>query len=141
MKIKIDLSPFSDLKGTDQQKLAAYYYAAPNSDFAGVSPKARIEAIKSITNLDFPDYEELVPKIAQRTQTTAQALMFAWEQRLFERENFLNSLKYSPETFRTIEEMLSNTPKLWQSFFQIKKLLDEEASTFGDREESFLENN
>lgn len=60
---------------------------------------------------------------------------------MYEREAFMDSTTYSQETYQMKEQMAKETPKMWQSFFQIQDLLSKEKAsvTEGDIEESLSE--
>lgn len=62
---------------------------------------------------------------------------------MYEREAFMDSVSYSPETYQMKEQMAKETPKMWQSLFQIQELLAKEKNSHveGNIEESLSEKN
>lgn len=126
---------------------AALLFAHPESKLFNESPSSRRTLIAQDylkdPSFSWDQLTPLIEDIKRLTLTKAQQLYLNWEKRMYEREAFMDSVSYSPDTYQMKEQMAKETPKLWQSFFQIQELLEKEKSshTEGDIEESLSEKN
>jgi hypothetical protein len=64
-----------------------------------------------------------------------------WEKKLHERDEFINSLSYSLDTYEDLDKMMKLTTSMWDQYESIKDRLTKEksSSTEGDIEESLSE--
>lgn len=64
-----------------------------------------------------------------------------WEKKLHERDEFINSLSYSLDTYEDLDKMMKLTTSMWDQYESIKDRLTKEKSsnTEGDIEESLSE--
>lgn len=71
----------------------------------------------------------------------SKKLLRKWEDKLEERQLFINSQIYDKSTYDMLDDMMTKTAKMWQEYARIKKDIDEEESVqgFAGSEESFLE--
>lgn len=126
---------------------AALLFAHPESKLFSESPTSRRTLILNdyLHDPSFP-WETLTPLIEDVKRlalSKAQQLLLAWEKRMYEREAFMDSVSYAPDTYQMKEQMAKETPKMWQSLFQIQELLAKEKASHveGNIEESLSEKN
>jgi len=134
-----------DAKVPSSQMWAVALFVHPSSKLFNESPENRKKLILSDylndPSFDFDSLSPTIDKFKRLVLTKAELLLSNWEKRMYDREAFLDSVPYSPDTFDMIEKMVKETPKLWQNLFQIQTALSKEQDTKveGDIEESLSE--
>jgi hypothetical protein len=75
------------------------------------------------------------------TLSKYKKLLNKWYNKEEERTLFMESIKYSMETWEDLDKLRTNSLKIWQDFDKIKKMVYEEQAqqAFGGGEESLLE--
>jgi hypothetical protein len=88
-------------------------------------------------NLDAP----LVERMVNITHSKAKKLLRMWENKLEERQYFINTTPYDKTSYEMLEKIIPPTAKMWQEYYRLKKESEEEneQSVHGGTEESFLE--
>lgn len=88
-------------------------------------------------DLDAPYIERYLNTVTVKPKK----LLRKWEDKLEERQLFINSQSYNKDTYDMLDDMMTKTAKMWQEYARIKKDIDEEESVqgLGGAEESFLE--
>lgn len=72
---------------------------------------------------DCKDYMDL---FADLCLTQAEKSLVAWDKRLKNRDNFLDTQKYTLETMKDLDDSNGKTYKLYQDYFKIRKELEED---------------
>lgn len=131
---------------SSQYMWALFLYGHPSSKFFNETPQTRKDLIYKDYLLSDPafkweDYDSTLKTLEEHCLTKAQRSLMRWEKSLHEREDFMDTVPYTTETYKIKDEMLANTPKLWASYEAILERLtkEESAQTFGDQEESLSE--
>lgn len=136
---------FSDYSKTPSEVMwAVMLYCHPDSKLFNESPLDRTRIIDKdylSKPLDWKKYSDLIKFTEQKVLTKAQKLLRTWEQKLHERDDLIASVPYDLSTYEALDKMLAVTPKLWDQYFSILKLLqaEEETHVRGDQEESLTE--
>ena len=108
--------------------------------YKGVDVK-NTKKIKEIIDfdLDMPYVERYINIVLIK----AKKLLRKWEDKLEERQLFINNQVYNKDTYDMLDDMMTKTAKMWQEYTRIKKETEEENETqgLGGMEESFLEKN
>ena len=88
-------------------------------------------------DLDAP----LIERMINVTHSKAKKLLRLWEDKLEERQLFINTTPYDKGTYEMLEKIIPPTAKMWQEYYRLKKEAEEdtEQSVRGGTEESFLE--
>ena len=123
---------------------AHFYFAHPSSYLYDLDEQSKTEIIRKdilkIQNFDFE--ESILQKIRNFTLTKSQRLLDSWQRKLEERDQFIQTISYSPSTYDMLDDMLSKSNKMWQEYLRIlKQFSDDESQVHGGIEESFLEKN
>jgi hypothetical protein len=74
--------------------------------------------------------------------TKIQRELKVWQDKIEERNKFLETLSYSLDTFEALDKMMKDSKLIWESFGKVyKEYQDENIETRarGGREESFTE--
>lgn len=141
-----------------------YYNATENKDFSSEvmwaiflfcdikSPKIRLrkdereEDIKKYFLKDdtfsFEYHEDLVEAYPKVVMTKIQRELKVWQDKIEERNKFLETLNYDLNTFEALDKMMKDSKLIWESFGKIYKEYQEEnieTRARGGREESFTE--
>jgi hypothetical protein len=141
-----------------------YYNATENKDFSSEvmwaiflfcdikSPKIRLrkdereEDIKKYFLKDdtfsFEYHEDLVEAYPKVVMTKIQRELKVWQDKIEERNKFLETLNYDLTTFEALDKMMKDSKLIWESFGKIYKEYQEEnieTRARGGREESFTE--
>ena len=141
-----------------------YYNATENKDFSSEvmwaiflfcdikSPKIRLrkdereEDIKKYFLKDdtfsFEYHEDLVEAYPKVVMTKIQRELKVWQDKIEERNKFLEKLNYDLKTFEALDKMMKDSKLIWESFGKIYKEYQEEnieTRARGGREESFTE--
>lgn len=92
-------------------------------------------------NFDFSKLETTVNKFKQFCLTKTERLLVNWEKKLYERDELIDSIPYTADTYDILDKMIDKTPKMWNQYFSILDLLDKESKgkIEGDVEESLTE--
>lgn len=141
-----------------------YYNATENKDFSSEvmwaiflfcdikSPKIRLrkdereEDIKKYFLKDdtfsFEYHQDLIDAYPKVVMTKIQRELKVWQDKIEERNKFLETVSYSLDTFEALDKMMKDSKLIWESFGKIyKEYQDENIETRarGGREESFTE--
>ena len=141
-----------------------YYNATENKDFSSEvmwaiflfcdikSPKIRLrkdereEDIKKYFLKDdtfsFEYHQELIDAYPKVVMTKIQRELKVWQDKIEERNKFLETVSYSLDTFEALDKMMKDSKLIWESFGKIYKEYQEEnieTRARGGREESFTE--
>jgi hypothetical protein len=141
-----------------------YYNATENKDYSSEvmwaiflfcdikSPKIRLR--KDERDLDIKKYflkdetfsfdyhEDLVDAYPKVVMTKIQRELKVWQDKIEERNKFLESVTYDLSTYEALDKMMKDSKLIWESFGKIyKEYQDENIETRarGGREESFTE--
>jgi hypothetical protein len=141
-----------------------YYNATENKDYSSEvmwaiflfcdikSPKIRLR--KDERELDIKKYflkdetfsfdyhEDLVDAYPKVVMTKIQRELKVWQDKIEERNKFLESVTYDLSTYEALDKMMKDSKLIWESFGKIyKEYQDENIETRarGGREESFTE--
>lgn len=125
---------------------ALFLFIHPDSKFFQESTKTRKELIfkdylSSDKSFSWDKYEDLLKFIQEKLLTKAERSLMNWEKKLHERDEFINSLSYSLDTYEDLDKMMKLTTSMWDQYESIKDRLTKEksSSTEGDIEESLSE--
>lgn len=131
-------APFRDLKAKFSKKEASelcWYvmlYCDLDSSFRMFPPdkrreelethftKRKVHQIKEVQQA-IQDYDENMLSLAKRN-------FKKWEDKLTERQEFIDNTTYSEDTVDMLDRMLASTSKLWDMYFKVKSELDQEDS-------------
>jgi hypothetical protein len=141
-----------------------YYNATENKDFSSEvmwaiflfcdikSPKIRLrkdereEDIKKYFLKDdtfsFEYHQDLIDAYPKVVMTKIQRELKVWQDKIEERNKFLETLNYDLNTFEALDKMMKDSKLIWESFGKIYKEYQEEnieTRARGGREESFTE--
>jgi hypothetical protein len=141
-----------------------YYNATENKDFSSEvmwaiflfcdikSPKIRLrkdereEDIKKYFLKDdtfsFEYHQDLIDAYPKVVMTKIQRELKVWQDKIEERNKFLETVSYSLDTFEALDKMMKDSKLIWESFGKIYKEYQEEnieTRARGGREESFTE--
>ena len=89
-----------------------------------------------------PDIQILVESYKKVTDTQARRQLRVWAAKMDEKAKFIEELKYSPATWKMIDELLGNNTDLYQEYSRIEKMILSEGagdSVEGGSEESLSE--
>lgn len=141
-----------------------YYNATENKDYSSEvmwaiflfcdikSPKIRLR--KDERELDIKKYflkddtfsfeyhQDLIDAYPKVVMTKIQRELKVWQDKIEERNKFLETVSYSLDTFEALDKMMKDSKLIWESFGKIyKEYQDENIETRarGGREESFTE--
>lgn len=138
---------FSKYKPTISSKVmwALLLYHHPSSLYYSLDPQSKISLIEEEylhSPLILKDHEKVTEELLSILLSKPQRLLKSWEKKLEERDEFINSVSYSPTTYEMIDKMLSLTPKMWEQYLKIQSQVAEEnesTKTLGDTELSLLD--
>jgi hypothetical protein len=141
-----------------------YYNATENKDYSSEvmwaiflfcdikSPKIRLR--KDERELDIKKYflkddtfsfeyhQDLIDAYPKVVMTKIQRELKVWQDKIEERNKFLESVTYNLSTYEALDKMMKDSKLIWESFGKIyKEYQDENIETRarGGREESFTE--
>lgn len=136
-------SEFADLYKKDESKSKAHssklmwaiaLYIHPKSKFRILSKEesGKVIAEDFLKDPKFkwntPAMLRLVEEFKKYCITKAQRFLVAWEDKLEERQNFLETVQFTIDDAEDIDKMLSRTDKLWTQYRQcLKDVEDEDA--------------
>jgi hypothetical protein len=116
------------------------------------SPKIRLrkdereEDIKKFfledENFSFEKYQDLLDAYPKVVMTKIQRELKVWQDKIEERNKFLESVTYDMNTFEALDKMMKDSKAIWEAFGKIYKEYQEEnieTRARGGREESFTE--
>lgn len=122
---------------------ALYLIYHPSSEYYEMPLKARTSLILRdflTEDYDLSLHEESIKKIQELSLTKTQLAMFNWESKLEERDSFISSQPYDANSFEMLDKMMSQSSKLWDQYFSLRKQLEkDEGKTRGDVEENLSE--
>lgn len=143
--------PFNSLYKKDKTKgkwkssqimWAVAYLKDPDSILYAMPEEDRREAVEKdyiqIENFSFDDYQEIVDKFEELVTTQAERSLENFYKKLKERDEFLNNQNYSLELISEkgtttvaalLDDMMSKTQKLYDSYKNIKEKVEEESGT------------
>lgn len=118
-------------------------YAHPDSKLFNEVPSDRKKLVLEYVNdpdFSFDKYEKLLELIEKKVLTKAQKSLMVWERALHKRDEYIDSVEYTEDSWDMLDKMLANSAKLWAQYQTIVDWLSKESTkTFGDQEESLSE--
>lgn len=133
----------SSVPSSDMWALFLFYH--PSSKLFNESPSSRKKLILSdypvSPDFSFEKYSSTVEKIKKYSLSRAELMLLNWATKLHERDDFIESVPYSADTFKMLDSMIDVTPSMWKQYETIRKLLsqEQEGVVVGDQEESLSE--
>lgn len=131
------------LKVPSQHMWGLMLYAHPDSKLFNESPSERKKLVLEYINdnkFTFEKYEDLLELIERKVLTKAQKSLMVWERALHKRDEYIDSIEYTEDSWDMLDKMLANSAKLWAQYQTIVDWLSKESSkTLGDQEESLTE--
>jgi len=91
---------------------------------------------------DFNKYEELIQQYPKVVLTKIQRELKTWQDKIEERNKFIEKQTYNERTFEMLDKMLKESKAIWEAFGKIYKEYQTEnieTRARGGREESFTE--
>lgn len=91
---------------------------------------------------DFNKYENLVQEYPKVVLTKIQRELKTWQDKIEERNKFIEKQNYNERTFEMLDKMLKESKAIWEAFGKIYKEYQTEnieTRARGGREESFTE--
>lgn len=138
----------SKKKQSSQIMWAVAFYSDVNENnvWRNLDSSEKIELIKEdilkSKKFQWESLEQLVNTYKSLILTTAERKLIDFNNKLEERTEFINSTKYDLDNGEQLDKMLSNTKKLYDLYFEIKKEFeadDKGGNVKGDRKESASE--
>jgi len=123
---------------------AHFYFAHPSSYLYDLDEPSKTEIIRKdiLKDPTFTFSESILSKIRNFTLTKSERLLDSWQRKLEERDQFIQTISYTPSTYDMLDDMLSKSNKMWQEYLRIlKQFSDDDSQVHGGIEESFLEKN
>lgn len=115
-------------------------YIDPKSKLTTLSNQEKISIIRQDYLPDWTPNTEDVELYKNILLTKAQKMLLLWEEKIEERTKLIGSLPYNLENLDTLDDMMSKSPKIWEGYEKIRKLLsEEEATSYGGAQESLTE--
>lgn len=124
---------------------AVAMYIHPSSKLFNEPPSVRrkliIQDYLKDPKFDFSTLDPIIDKFKQFCLTKTERLLVNWEKKLYERDDLIDSIPYTADTYDILDKMIDKTPKMWQQYYAILDLLDKESKgkIEGDVEESLSE--
>lgn len=122
---------------------AIFLYCDPfKSKFARLYQEDKIKEIQLYYLKFNPELDEqkiLIEKYQSLLMSKSKKLFKAWEDKLEERETFINKSSYTEDTWEMIDKMMASTAKMWEQYNTIKELMIEDETKTkikGGRKES-----
>jgi hypothetical protein len=102
--------------------------------------RSKIEIEYLDFELDWKLLEDLSNTLREMCLTKAERYLYAWEQKLDERQALLESIPYSLNNYEDLDKMMAVTDKMWKQYQScLKDVLDEESKLEGEAVESISE--
>lgn len=115
-------------------------FTDPKSKLSALPRAQKLEIIQKDYAKDWLPDPTLEALYKDLLLTKAQRMLLLWEEKLEERSALIGSLPYNLENLDTLDDMMSKSPKIWEGYDKIKKLLEQEESTsYGGAQESLTE--
>ena len=131
---------------TSEVMWAIYLFCDIKSPKIRLRKDERAEDIKKYflkeDSFDFDHHEDLIDAYPKVVMTKIQRELKVWQDKIEERNKFLETLSYSLDTFEALDKMMKDSKLIWESFGKVyKEYQDENIETRarGGREESFTE--
>lgn len=129
-------------------KIAWYIilYCGENSEFRTYPPEIRREQleqhfIKEEVH-ELPEVQEAIEMYEEHMMSLARRNFFKWEEKLTERQKFIEDTPYDETTYEMLDKLMSQTEKMWKMFLTLKAEMDkdsDEGKTYGGIELSDAE--
>jgi hypothetical protein len=136
-----DSSPLKNMTIEEKELVLkdSFLKAYANTIEKGKSAKKEYIDVFKIFNKDLD--APLVERMVNITHSKAKKLLRMWENKLEERQLFINTTPYDKTSYEMLEKIIPPTAKMWQEYYRLKKESEEEneQSVRGGTEESFLE--
>lgn len=91
---------------------------------------------------DTPEVQEALKMYDEHMMTLAERNFIKWEEKLTERQQFIENTPYDENSYEMLDKLMANTDKMWKMFFVVKAELDkedDEGKTYGGVELSDAE--
>ena len=115
----------------------------PESKYANLDEESRVKEILEDLELTitWADYTDLHDHFKRLCLSKAQRFLISWESKLEERNQFIDSLPYSADTYEILDKMMASTDKMWKQYMTCLKDVENEKATQskGGAQESLLE--
>jgi hypothetical protein len=135
-----------DKKKTSQVMWAIYLLCDINSPKIRLRLDERKEEIKTYflkdENFEFTSISELIDAYPKIAMTKIQRELKSWQDKIEERNKFIESQKYNERTFEMLDKMMKESKPIWEAFGKIYKEYQTEnieTRARGGRQESFTE--
>lgn len=91
---------------------------------------------------DLPEIQKAIRDYETNMMSLAKRNFKKWEDKLTERQKFIEDTEYTEETFEMLDKLMSQTSKMWDMFLKLKSEFDkedDEEQTYGGVELSASE--
>jgi hypothetical protein len=109
----------------------AFVYYPLNNMYYNL-PNKKDEIAKNILRdekFDWLKYKKEINLFQECCTTEADRSLVAWEEKMKERSKFIEDKKYDEDTYKMLDTLMSNTPKMYEDLENIKKRIDEQRSS------------
>jgi hypothetical protein len=135
-----------DKKLTSKYMWAIFLLCDINSPKLRLRDDERREEIKVYfikeDDFDFSRLDELISAYSKTAMTKIQRELKSWQDKIEERNKFIESQKYNERTFEMLDKMMKESKPIWEAFGKIYKEYQAEnieTRARGGRQESFAE--
>ena len=134
--------PFRKIKEVFPEKASLYswyifLYCDTNSSFRTYPAEhRRIELSENFIKEDihdFPEIQEAIKDYEINMMSLAKRNFKKWEDKLTERQKFIEDTDYTSETFEMLDKLMAQTSKMWDMFLKLKTEFDKE----GDEDQTY----
>ena len=118
-----------------------YLFCSLDSEFRTYPPDVRQKELEE-NFLSEPvhqreDVQIAIREYEEHMMTLAQRNFKAWEDKLTERQKFIDDTPYDETSYEMLDKMMAQTSKMWDMFSKVKKELDKDSiedDVFGSTE-------
>ena len=127
------------------QRLWSYvYYVHPKSIYSNLLFRDKVPLLQEMldSTLDPGDSGQAmdIELVANLVLTKKRRLLYSWEKKLEEREDFLAAIPYGVDSYEMLDKMMGGTDKMYKQYLSMLSAVEgEESSTFGGEMESLAE--
>lgn len=144
--------PFVEIVNNFSKKEASelawyiYLYCDPSSEFRNLPPKTRQNELeKNFVKREvhsMSEVQDAINSYDEHMMSLTKRNLKKWEDKLTERQAFIDETEYNENTFEMLDKMMAQTDKMWKMFMTLKKELEKESddqTTYGGVELSASE--
>jgi hypothetical protein len=128
--------PFRTLKNKFNKKEASelcwyvYLYSSLDSEFRTFPPDKRREELETHFLKrevhELPEVQTALEEYDNNMISLAKRNFKKWEDKLTERQQFIDETPYTVSTFDMLDKLMASTSKMWDMFLKLKAELDKE---------------